>query len=394
MRPDTATWLAKAEKSLVFAPFRLTGPAYDQDHRHAVPISIGRVDPEALAVVSYPYPSRFAGADPGFEQLAQRSFVYDDALAVLWLTHNGEVPKARRIALSLQALQRPDGCWGFSFTTQGDGFYNAGYIRAGTVAWAAYALVRYQAHSGDTAFAGTIERALLWLQGQTDSSGLVRGGRGRWIDGDTFDPDYVADFVAMEHQIDVWFLWQAVLRHDPELADRLLLATAASRMTAAIDRQLWMRDDSRYGQGAHLGVLDDISALDAAGTWAALFDIARDRRDRAEGALRYVERAHAVQVAGWPGFRPYLPGPPTTWFVEGSLARVLGWLRLGEHERAEHAFAPVVALACAGDVPLVYAPRWDTDFPLSPAAAPTLWFLLVGKELQGKGSVVWAERSW
>ena len=378
----------------MFAAFRVTGPSYDQDYQHAVPVTIDRVDPNALAVVSYPYPDRFAGADAGFGQIAKRSFVYDDALAMLWLTARGDLVKAQRIALSLQALQRPDGCWGFSFTTQGDGFYNAGYVRAGTVAWATYALVRYQAASSDTTFANTIERALLWLQGQTDTTGLVRGGRGRWRNGDTFEPDYVADFAAMEHQIDIWFLWQAVLRNDPALAEKMRLASAAGRLSAAIDRDLWIDGEHRYGQGMHLGALDDISALDAAGTWAALFDIARDKHDRAQNALHYVERTHAVQVAGWPGLRPYVPGDPETWFVEGALGRVLALHRLGERELAEQAFAPVVALACAGDVPLVYAPRWDTDFPLSPAAAPTLWFLMVGRELQGKGGEVWTERLW
>lgn len=364
---------------------------YDQHRQAAVPVVAGRLPPGAQAVLSYPYPERFAGADAGFAELANRSFVYDDALALLWASERGDVLLARALAETLSALQLPDGAWGFSFAVFGDGFYNAGYVRAGTVAWVVYALARYQHLSGDRQFANTLERGLLWLIGQTNAQGLVRAGRGRWIDGKLFDPDYDARFAATEHQIDAWFAYLAATAADPELSTRLELPKARARLAAAMDTHLWRPDEERYAQGKDGDKQDDHSALDAAGSWAALYDAARDRPGRAQAALAWVQREHATVSQGWPGLRPYVPDPPDTWFVEGSLAVALAWWRLGERQTALEAFAPAVQLACAGGVPLVYAPDWHTDFPLSPAAAPTLWFLLVGRELYDHKPAVWSQ---
>lgn len=391
-QPDAKAWLDKAAKSLVFAPFRPTEPAYDHDRDRAVQVTVRRPDPRALAVLSYPYPERFAGADSGFAQLSRRSFTYDDALALLWLSGQGDFERAQGLALTLQALQNPDGSWGFSFAVDGDGFYNANYLRAGTVAWAAYALAKYQSLSADSQFAGTLERALLWMQAQTPANGLVRAGRGWWRNGSSFEPEFNADFAATEHQIDAWFAYRAAAAADSDMAGRLGLLTAADRLAEAIDRQLWLPAEQRYAQGLQPEGPDRHSALDAAGTWAALLDLARGRPDRARQALAYVQRAHAIEAQGWPGLRPYLADEPATWFVEGSLALPLGLLRLGDRDEARKTFAVAVQLACAGDVPLVYAPDWHADFPLSPAAAPTLWFLLVGRELQGGAPVLWAEK--
>jgi len=352
---------------------------------------MGRVAAGAQAVLSYPYPQRFAGADAGFAELANRSFVYDDALALVWAAERGEVLLARGLAHTLAGLQLPDGSWGFSFAVFGDGFYNAGYVRAGTVAWAVYALAHYQQRTGDTQFAGTLERGLLWLLGQTDARGLVRAGRGRWIDGKTFDPDFDARFAATEHQIDAWFAYGAAAAADPDLAARLHLSACRSRLAASLDALLWRPGEERYAQGIDGDKVDDHSALDAAGSWAALLDVARDRPGRAQAALHWVQREHAIVAHGWPGLRPYVPDPPETWFVEGSLAVALAWWRLGDRDAAVEAFAPAVQLACAAGVPLVYAPDWHTDFPLSPAAAPTLWFLLIGQELYDHRPALWTE---
>ena len=104
VEPDPQVWLAKAAKSLVFAPFSPRGPIYDQHRRHAVPVHIGPVDPLAQAVISYPFPERFAGGDSGFIDLKRRSFVYDDALAVVWLTASGDLARALSADHGLLAL--------------------------------------------------------------------------------------------------------------------------------------------------------------------------------------------------------------------------------------------------------------------------------------------------
>lgn len=384
-------WLTRAEASLRFVDYR-PGPVYDTDDANlAIPVAIRPVAAGSRAVVSYPDLARFSGGDSDFSRLAERSFVYDNALAVIWALGRGDDGLARGLLQTLDALQRPDGSWGFSFSATADGFYNASYIRAGTVAWATYAAARYTSISGDERFVPMLERALAWLLAQVDpASGLVRAGRGRWLDGSHFNPAWDASFSATEHQIDVWFALRAAAA-DPERNARMGLNAAASRLAEAVDRQLWRPEEGRYAQGDDKGRQDSASALDASGTWAALWDLARGKPGRARQELHWVETTHGRDVLGWPGFVPYVPGAPDTWFVEGGLARALALHRLGDGAQALAALQPTVELACAGGVPLVYSPRWATDFPLSPAAAPTLWFALVARELGGRPGYLWTE---
>lgn len=386
-------WLAKAQASLALQPFQ-PGPAYDVDaNGRAVTVSTRRPAAGAMAVQSYPEPKRFAGAPQGFLPLVTRSFAYDNALYVLWALQQRKVSDARAVLLTLQSLQLPDGAWGFSFALRDDGFYNAAYVRAGTIAWVIYALAKYQSVTGDPEFSLALKRGCQWLLQAEGGTGLVRAGRGRWISDDAFDPDWPADFTATEHQIDAWFALSAAAVADPLVAQELGLVPAAARIRQQLTGVLWIAEQGRFAQGVAAGVVDRVSALDASGTWGALWCHANGLLDRASSSLDHVQAVHAIEVLGWPGWRPYQPGLPATWFVEGSLARSLALYRLGHPELASKAFAPAVDLACAGGVPLVYSPQWAADFPLSPAAAPTLWFLMVGAELAGQPAALWTERA-
>ena len=95
----------------------------------------------------------------------------------------------------------------------------------------------------------------------------------------------------------------------------------------------------------------------------------------------------------WSGWQPYAGEPPRTWFVEASVARALVLARLGRDREAHAALAELTSLACTAGVPLVYATDWAPDFPATPAAAPTLWYLLVGQELRRPDARwLWRER--
>lgn len=383
-RPDPAALLRAAGASLVFVPWQ-PKLVYDVDGQNRpVRFQLRPLAPDALALLSYPAPQRFAGGDDDFDRMAQRSFVYDNALAVLWLVQTGDAERARRVLATLAALQRPDGAWGFGFNAgKDDGFYNAAYVRTGAVAWVLYAYARYQQGSGDTRFANTLQRGLAWLQSQRDAkTGLYFAGSGRWRDAGHFEPAWPARFFATEHQIDVWFALKAV-------ADK-----ASEPLARAMLQRLWLADEQRFAQGLTPdGRVDRESALDAAGTWAALWLLAQGDRVRAGQALDWVAREHAVTASGWQGLRPYRAGPPETWFVEASLAAPLARWRMGDPAAGQSLWLQVNQLACAGDLPLVYAPDWHADFPFSPAAAPTLWFLLAGRELVAGGAPwLWAER--
>ncbi len=391
---DVATWAKRAAASLVTRPYR---PAviYDVGRQGLSTVfRAGPLDPDARAVVSYPDVARFPGQGPGFDRVQDRSFVYDDALVALWLTSRGDRDGARRILSTLAALQRPDGAWGFSFQTGRDGFYNAGYVRAGTVAWVVYAFARYASKFDEMRWSSTIDRGVAWLVRQHDPvTGLVSAGLGRWVSSDVFDPDWVGSFASTEHQLDIWFAFQAAQQADPAVASRWQLARAAQALVAAVDAFLWRAEEGRYVQGIAGTRIDEGSALDASGTWAALYDVAVGRNVRSDSALQWVEAHHGIDVQGWAGLRPYEGLPPDTWFVEASVAVPLALSRLGRRQQALEALQPFADLACAGGVPLVYSPVWATDFPFSPATAPTVWFLFAAAEVVGgEAPFLWSER--
>ncbi|MSP90885.1 MAG: hypothetical protein EXR79_03630 [Myxococcales bacterium] len=392
---DLVREAARARTSLVVKRWR-PGPFYDAGHgaSHVSWTARRSWGADAEAVISFPDPDRFAGAPDGFSRLVTRSWVYDAALVVLWRVRTGDVAAAARLLDTLAALQREDGAWGFSFAVENDGFYNAAYVRTGAVAWVVYAFAKYQRYSGDRRFAEVLAAGVGWLLGQIDPrTGLVRAGSGRWLGPDRFDPDAVADFTATEHVLDAWFALRAAALADPELNRRYALDGAADRLAAAAEARLWLPATRRYAQGAGATHTDTRSALDAAGTWAALYALAHGQPLRARGVLDWVAAEHAIAVAGWRGLRPYARAAPDTWFVEGSLAVAMVLARLGALAEARATLHPFAQLACSGGVPLVYSPIWREDFPLSPAAAPTVWFLFAADEVaHGHPGWLWNER--
>ncbi len=391
---DPRVQAEKARASLVFRGFRAR-PMYDVDFDgRPVPFLPRAAPADSQAVVSYPDPQRHPGGE-GLEHLSGRSFVYDDALAALMLTAEGDRAGARRILQTLAALQRPDGAWGFSFEIQGDGFYNFQYVRSGAVAWCVYAFARYVERFGDPHMLLPAIRGGEWLLRQRDpQTGLVRGGFGRWLDAQRFDPQFVADWASTEHQVDTWFALHALAAADP--SGRWAILAGVDTVGSAVEANLFMHRQERYAQGRQLGGTsvtghDPESALDAAGVWTALYAVAQRRPHDADSLLEWVDRHHRFDLDGWTAWRPYIESPPETWFVEGSLAIGLVHHRLGRNDEARAFLGQFAQLSCLEEGPLVYSPRWHADFPLTPAAAPTLWFVMVTREIYGGERFLWGE---
>lgn len=193
---DVWKWATMASESLTTRPF-VSRPLYDLDAADR-PV-VFTPGPCALceAVVSYPDPLRHRGAPDGFERMKGRSYLYDNALYALLRTAEGRQSSARAVLDTLVALQRSDGAWGFSFMIEGGGFYNAGYVRSGAVAWVVYAMARYELRFSDDRYRSAMRRAGAWLSGRIDRPhGLIRGGLGRWVDdGAHFDPLHVAPWI-------------------------------------------------------------------------------------------------------------------------------------------------------------------------------------------------------
>ena len=324
LKADPVQWSEAASQSLRVAAFenrRLYGIGAGGKARTFTPAP---TPADSAAVVSYPDPHRYGGAPTGFARIAGRSYVYDNALYVLVRTFEGDEAAARKVLQTLVALQRPDGAWGFSFNIRGDGFYNVDYVRTGAVSWVVYALARYASRFGDRRFVPAMKRGAAWLLGRRDPrSGLFLGGQGRWLPGGArFEPGYVADWASTEHNVDMWFTLRGLASADPRGPWRAFVRT--DHLGKAISDTLLLPKEGRYAQGLQRRGLDMQSALDAAGTWSAIFELGRNHPQRARRLIQYVDRRHGAVQDGWPIWRPYRGKAHQLRFVEGSIPAPAG----------------------------------------------------------------------
>ena len=344
---------------------------YDLDRRQR-PIRLrSRRCSDCLAVVSYPEPKRFAGGPSGFSRMKDRSFVYDNALSALVATALGRQADARALLNTLVVLQRSDGAWGFSFHIKGDGFYNQGYVRAGVVAWALYAMARYNQVFRDGRYRRSMRRAGAWLASHQDpNSGLIRGGQGRWGHQNRFEPNYLAQWVSTEHNVDAYFALRLAKRVDPDGG-----WLSAGLLANAIHDSLWISEQGRFARGMSPKGLDRVTSLDAAGSWSALFAFATGRVERAKQALTWIDQKLRFTTSTGPRWRPSDQVKRAVWFVEASVALALAHRRLGQPSQSTAVSRSLSSWACQAGLPLSYSDSWQRDYPKSPAVAPMAWWV-------------------
>ena len=324
----------------------------------------------------------FAAGSAGV--LAGRSYIYDNALALLWFAWTGDQQSSRGLANTLLASQDRDGSWGAYLPLDGDDCYNNVYVRTGIVSWAAYALAYYaNKYAGRTAMegaqraAGYLERAVAVDVGK-ETLGLLTGGRGRWTARERFDGAHRMNSAVTEHQLDA------------QVALESLGRPMAGKLAHRIMSQLWLEKEGRFALAAHPERVDRRRALDAAGAWGALWLLQRGDRARARRSLDYALLNFATQDRSLRGFRPYLDpveGPESVEpddliFVEGTLGVGLAAHRLGEPSVAREALGLAAQLSCSAGGGLPYANVEAAGFSTQPGAASTLWFLLLEREMR------------
>ncbi|QDG50342.1 hypothetical protein FIV42_06225 [Persicimonas caeni] len=328
---------------------------------------------KALAVLSYP---RAEGS------LGSRSFVYDDALALLWFAWSGQQAKASGIAETLIYLQNPDGSWGFSFGTKYPADYHASYVRNGTVAWAAHALGYFGERYGQPRAIRAARRGADFLRrmrlgGNTLDRGLVSAGYNSASTPYDAPPGPTLQYAVTEHQFDAHFV---LARWEPSTAERL-----AERMNEV----LWLDEEGRFAVAVASDRLNDNRALDAAGAWGALWLLSTGERERAVQSYRYALDHFETDAGELYGFRPYEDSvdgydpvqAPEHIFVEGTMSMGLAAHRLGDRDTAQKVVATGVALSCRGENGLPYSNVEVPGFSTRPAAASTIWFLFLDREM-------------
>jgi hypothetical protein len=285
--------------------------------------------------------------------------------------------------LSVGAPQ-PEGSLSFSYDVY-NGQVDLAYIRSGAMAWVCYAYGIYMQRTGDFARAGLgLESMLNFLfslqSTDTDSrQNLIMIGWGRYQDPGYHYVPAQQTSVSTEHNIDCYFAFDKASRVLPTAAQNLfdrglitqaqydsLRATAttagikAAQVRDAILNQLWIpaagQVKGHFAQGASSSGLDTSLALDAAGTWAAMFCHEAGDGAKAVECLEFIyenffltgqqilksEAADSYnqtyeQLTPFDGFKPYADsaggysGSPASVWMEGTWGALAAYLRLHDN---------------------------------------------------------------
>jgi hypothetical protein len=350
-----------------YRPSRLVdagSPAYSRDVK-------ALNDRLYLSVVSYP--------ETTDKFLKARSFVYDDALALIWFTWKGDARRAWGLANTLLLIQNGDGSFGFSFSTGSGGFYNARYIRTGTVAWAAYALGYFGSVFGDAAARLGAERAVAYLGAITGETGLIEGGRGLWsADYKSFDPSFILETAVTEHQFDSYLAYVQAAK-----------LPTAKRLEETIISRLWIGEEGRFSTAMTGETQDRSGSLDAAGAWGGLWLLMAGKKEMGERSYAYAREKFAVSDGIFRGYKPYLDndevnipgGGGRLVFMEGTLGMGLLAARLGDTASATEALSAAALMVCLTGSGVPYASRSERNFPATPSVSATLWYLFLEMEI-------------
>lgn len=351
---------------------------------------------------AYGYPAG-AGRGNGYRP-EQRSWIYDDALAVFAFVAGGAADRADRALRQLTALQRADGSLVFSYDVHRGTPYDE-YVRSGALAWVGSAALAYEERTGDSshrAFAGRIGDYLLGQQVTTANAptgdprlGSVRGGAGSYdADGD-LQPGQI-EWASTEHNIDAYFF----LRDLGQRTGDARYSDAAAQVRQSLLTNHWNSAEGRFHQGVSTSGADTADAVDLA-SWGGLFLLAVGERGRAQQSLQYLER---FRVAGATmatssdpdaynqtytsagpidGYKPYDRGyadPPSTVWAEGSIGAALLKLRMGQDVTADlDSLRRLQAADPAGGFVQVTRGRAAApyEFHVWPAVGGTAWAALL-----------------
>ncbi|WP_456277684.1 hypothetical protein [Bacillus sp. AK128] len=315
-------------------------------------------------------------ADDPLSKLAihRRSWLYDNALAVISFSLAGDQERASNILSSLAELQNEDGSFAFAYDV---------YIgpidetkRSGSIAWLGDSILKYETAFGDSQFRPVAESIAQYLLSQQDhQTGSIKGG-----------PD--VDWYSTEHNIDAYFFFRdfGMLTGDDtynEISD-------AIRQALLTDH--WNTEEGRFNQGIH----DQAEALDA-NSWGAIFLLAVGEEELAKSAVSYLSKfevQNATMIksdaestynmayqtkAPLVGYKPYGKGyeePPDIVWTEGTWGVINLFLR--QEKDVDHLLASMFAMQDTDPAGgLVYSHSRQSEEPylfyVWPAVASTAW---------------------
>lgn len=319
-----------------------------------------------------------------------QSYIYDQALAIIAFSNQGDHSNAKDLLCALSVLQNPDGSLYFSYYLDGKSPYPVeGDKRyAGAVAWVAMAAITYQNKFSSKEFLTFNSRVLNYLETQIKTV-EINGNKLKAI---SFGPTDIAETewnesetAALEHNVDAYSAFKYFGQTNKN-ENAHLIATELKKFNMA----MWDHSRSHFWSGANLrtGIVNKDELYLDNQTWSLLAlekDIFKDLKTK--DALNFNCEQFMVKHEGITGFMDSKPvrRPASSKFVwsEGTAGQILAMDRHNEISNE--------ALTCNGhksvkflenikkmknvDGGIAYANSTSNpDFTTSSSVAGTVWY--------------------
>lgn len=325
---------------------------------------------KTVATRSYRMPT---SVEPAlYTALVDRCFTYDQAVATCALVAQGH-SLSHDYAAGLAAIVGNAGQIAFS-VNRFSAIAPDPYYRTGASAWVAYGLAfylkKYPTGPSAAECQAKLTLALSWLESYLVTNpidnryGLYRGGSGLYASGyGSFDPNFQIQWVALEHQVDLWFLF--------DLCAQLGIGTYASKRDALAAKMLekfWIDVQGRLTQGINETSTDYAAALDQS-SWGGLWLLAIGDSAKASLAYAYLDK-FAFNSALAIGYSPYHPdyGYPTT--VRGVWSEGTAGVALLERALGKETSAAQTVTGAANLKDARYGYKYVSDLDLSNELQP------------------------
>lgn len=371
-----------------------------------------------------------------YPYLSRRSFIYDNALAVIAFTMVKDFRRAEYILGALNRLLTPEGSLWFAYNTHNSWPSkqdNHGAIkRLGTVAWAGYAAVYYlgQRLEEQPSFLAEDSLAKDYLEfsekiasfviskqildNRDKRYGLITGGEDTYVLKTTEDgsgiqenfKDEAINWVSMEHNIDAYFF----LRDLGRLTKKNKYLEKADLIKKGL-QTLWTPQSNQLYRGmSQQQQLDQFLPLDGA-SWGALFFLAIGDNKKAQLSLKATDNFYN-RSNGLEGYSPYFKetiyegdevnqfyypeNPGKTWkevnliWGEGSLGVAVAYIRAGNIKKGLTIIKQMMLMEKDGGFKYasINIPYQFTDFP---SVASTAWFVIASEIYLNQDDLFWGK---
>lgn len=324
-----------------------------------------------------------------------QSYIYDQALAVIAFTNEGDFQNAKKLLSALKTLQKDDGSLYFSYYLDGQSDYpSLGDKRfAGAISWVALAAVTYQHHSQDRQFVGFNRKILNYLSKEMKPVAGKDFHALRFSPGDIVSTSWnEKETAALEHNLDAYSAFVHFSRLNKTQKWNKDIQNLKSFITS-----MWDKSRSHFWSGLNLktGAINKQELYLDNQTWSLLaLDKETLRSFDTKEALNLNCDVFLVEHEGVTGFMDSKPTrrPASSQFVwsEGTAGQILAVNKYNEMHRTSlscknhetKSLLESIARMKKEDGGIAYATSTpNPDFTTASSVAGTVWYYFASNNI-------------